>query len=96
MKKTTKGFRGFKEINTVYYDPAVISIAEMEAAGLGDTFDAAFVRDENRTDYVAGGCFGDSDTYRSAQDTLMGLDSPAFGITNRRWAEQILDLWEGT
>ena len=32
VKKITKGFRGFKEINTVYYDPAVISIAEMEAA----------------------------------------------------------------
>ena len=26
-----KGFKGFKEINTVYYDPAVITIEEMEA-----------------------------------------------------------------
>jgi hypothetical protein len=27
-----KGFRGFKEINTVYYDPALITIEEMEKA----------------------------------------------------------------
>ena len=32
VKKVTKGFRSFKEINTVYYDPAVITIEEMEAA----------------------------------------------------------------
>jgi hypothetical protein len=28
----TKGFRSFKEINTVYYDPTVITIEEMEGA----------------------------------------------------------------
>ena len=27
-----KGFRHFKEINRVYYDPAAITIGEMEAA----------------------------------------------------------------
>jgi len=27
-----KGFRNSKEINTVYYDPSVITIEEMEAA----------------------------------------------------------------
>ena len=32
VKKVEKGFRGFKEINTVYYDPAVITIEEMETA----------------------------------------------------------------
>ncbi len=32
MKRVEKGFRYFKEINTVYYDPAVITIEEMEAA----------------------------------------------------------------
>ena len=32
VNKVTKGFRGLKEINTVYYDPAVITTAEMEAA----------------------------------------------------------------
>ena len=32
MKRVEKGFRYFREINTVYYDPAVISVEEMEAA----------------------------------------------------------------
>ncbi len=32
INKIEKGFHGFKEINTVYYDPAVITTAEMEAA----------------------------------------------------------------
>ena len=32
VKKVEKGFRYFKEINTVYYDPAVITIEEMERA----------------------------------------------------------------
>jgi len=32
VKKVEKGFRYFKEVNTVYYDPAVIVIEEMEAA----------------------------------------------------------------
>jgi hypothetical protein len=27
-----KGFRDFKEINTVYYDPAKITVEEMEEA----------------------------------------------------------------
>ena len=32
VKKVEKGFRGSKEINTVYYDSEVITIEEMEAA----------------------------------------------------------------
>ena len=32
VKRVEKGFRHFKEINTVYYDPAVITIEEMETA----------------------------------------------------------------
>jgi len=31
VKRVEKGFHKFKEINTVYYDPAVITIEEMEA-----------------------------------------------------------------
>jgi len=30
VKRVEKGFRLFKEINTVYYDPATITIGEME------------------------------------------------------------------
>ena len=32
MKRVDKGFRNFKEINTVYYDPKVITVEEMEMA----------------------------------------------------------------
>jgi hypothetical protein len=32
IKTVKRGFYGFKEINTVYYDPAVITIEEMVAA----------------------------------------------------------------
>jgi hypothetical protein len=32
VKRVEKGFSGFKETNTVYYDASVISIKEMEAA----------------------------------------------------------------
>ncbi len=78
------------------YDPMIdVWIEEMNAAGLGETIDPAGIREANRTGYVAGGCFGEPKTFRSAEDTLMGFESPAFGITNRRWAEQILGLWEG-
>jgi hypothetical protein len=30
VTRVEKGFRNFKEINTVYYDPKVITIEEME------------------------------------------------------------------
>jgi len=32
VKRVEKGFHNFKEINTVYYNPTVITIKEMEAA----------------------------------------------------------------
>ena len=32
VKRVEKGFHYFKEINTVYYDPAFITIEEMESA----------------------------------------------------------------
>ena len=32
VSKVTKGFRYFREINTVYYDPTVITVEEMEEA----------------------------------------------------------------
>jgi copper chaperone CopZ len=32
IRKVDKGFRRFREINTVYYDPNVITIEEMEKA----------------------------------------------------------------
>ena len=32
IRKVGKGFRTFREINTVYYDPNVVMIEEMEKA----------------------------------------------------------------
>ncbi len=32
VKRVEKGFRNSKEINTVYYDPSVITVEEMETA----------------------------------------------------------------
>ena len=32
VKSVERGFRNAKEIDTVYYDPAVITVEEMEAA----------------------------------------------------------------
>jgi hypothetical protein len=32
VNKVERGFRGFREVNTVYYDPGVITIEEMEMA----------------------------------------------------------------
>lgn len=32
VKKVERGFRDFKEINTVYYDPAIVTVEEMEQA----------------------------------------------------------------
>jgi hypothetical protein len=32
VKRVDKGFRNFKEINTVHYNPKVITVEEMETA----------------------------------------------------------------
>lgn len=32
IRRVTSGWKGFREINTVYYDPSEISIKEMEKA----------------------------------------------------------------
>lgn len=32
VKKVEKGFHGFREINTVFYDPAKVTVDEMERA----------------------------------------------------------------
>lgn len=79
------------------YDPMVdVWADEMRAAGLGHLVgDVEQLRDTNRTAFVDTGCFGFPSTYRSAEDTLMGFNFPAFGVTNRLWMESVLDLWTG-
>jgi len=32
VRRVEKGFRGFREINTVLYDPSLVTVPEMEAA----------------------------------------------------------------
>ncbi|WAB81850.1 hypothetical protein OVN18_02170 [Microcella daejeonensis] len=69
---------------------------EVTSAGFGPTrAELVRMRDENRTAYVAEGCFGVPGSVRSTADSIMGFNFPAFGVTNRRWAEQVLDLWTG-
>jgi hypothetical protein len=79
------------------YDPMIdVWAEELEAAGFGDRVgEIDFWRDQVRTDFIEGGCWGDPGSFRSAEDTLMGFNLPAFGLTNRRSAERILALWEG-
>jgi hypothetical protein len=79
------------------YDPMVdVWAAEMTAAGFSYLVgDIEELRDLVRIDYVEGGCFGDPGSIRATEDSLMGFNQPAFGLTNRRAADAILELWEG-
>lgn len=42
---------------------------------------------------VNGGCYGVEGSFRATQDSLMNRNIPVLGSVNRRWAEQILNLW---
>ena len=44
---------------------------------------------------VDGGCYGVPGSVRATVDSLMNSSIPVLGSQNRRWAEQILDLWTG-
>ena len=44
---------------------------------------------------VDGGCYDVPGSVRATWDSLMNRNFPVLGSVNRRWAEQILDLWEG-
>lgn len=44
---------------------------------------------------VDGGCYDVPGSVRATRDSLMNRNIPVLGSVNRRWAEQILDLWEG-
>jgi hypothetical protein len=79
-----------------YDDQVDYRAKEMKAVGFGITSEElAFMRQTNTTAYIAGGCFEVPGSIRSAEDTLMGFNFPAFGVTNRMQAEQVLDLWTG-
>ena len=44
---------------------------------------------------VDGGCYGVAGSYRATADSLMNSSIPVMGTQNRRWAEQVLELWAG-
>lgn len=79
------------------YDPMIdVWADELTAAGFGYlASDVERYRELNTTAYIDDGCFGDPGSVRSTEDSLMGFNLPAFGLTNRRSAERILGLWEG-
>lgn len=79
-----------------YDDQLDYRARQMREAGFGMSAAALErMRDTNRTAYVDGGCFGVDGSVRSAEDSLMGFNFPAFGVTNRQWGEYVLGLWTG-
>lgn len=79
------------------HDPMIdIWYDEMTAVGFGDRIaNRSYYQQLVTTDYIETGCFGVPGSIRSAQDTLMGFNTPAYGLTNRRRAEHIINLWSG-
>ena len=76
-------------------DPMVeVWAAEMDEAGfpIGEPADLEFFVEVSNVD---GGCYDVGGSVRATVDSLMNDDLPILGAVNRRWAEQILDLWEG-
>ncbi|MGI9613560.1 MAG: hypothetical protein ACR2QO_11655, partial [Acidimicrobiales bacterium] len=76
-------------------DPMVTTWAsEMESAGFL-LVDTDVLRERVRVTAVDGGCYGVPGSYRATEDSLMNTSIPVLGSVNRRWAEQVLDLWTG-
>lgn len=70
---------------------------ELEDAGLA--YDGSTERDLRRSvtvTYVHGGCYDRPRSYRATRDSLMNSEIPVLGSVNRRFAETVLDLWEGS
>lgn len=73
-----------------------IWIVEMRLAGFGNlVYEPEALREIVTTQLVEGGCFGDPGSYRSAEDTLMGFNFPAFGLTNKAWATAVIEQYSG-
>lgn len=70
---------------------------EIEALGLGfDEGTEADLRSSVAVTYVHGGCYARPRSYRATRDSLMNSEVPVLGSVNRRFAERILELWEGS
>ena len=76
-------------------DPMVTTWAsEMESAGF-PLVDTDVWRERVKVTAVGGGCYGVPGSYRATEDSLMNTSIPVLGSVNRRWAEQVLNLWTG-
>ena len=72
-------------------------MAELQEAGLAyDKLTERELRRSVRVAYVHGGCYDRSGSYRATYDSLMYGEIPVLGSVNRRFAEKILDRWDGS
>jgi hypothetical protein len=75
-------------------DPMVDTWAdEMNQAGF--PIDKTFLEGQVKVENVPGGCYAVATSARATKDSLMMSNMPVLGSVNRRWAQQIVDLWPG-
>ncbi len=74
---------------------ADVWLAEREEAGFPYPFPTSIVTEAVEVSNVGGGCYDVDGTVRATFDSLMNDGLPVLGSVNRRWAEEILDLWQG-
>lgn len=76
-------------------DPMLIDwIDEMEDAGFPVGAEDSW-REVIEVGAIDGGCYGVAGSARATVDSLMNSGIPVVGSVNRRWAEQVLALWDG-
>lgn len=76
-------------------DPMVdLWIAQMDEAGF-PVFDPEALEASVGVSNVDGACYGVDGSVRATFTSLMNDNIPVLGSVNRRWAEQILELWTG-
>jgi hypothetical protein len=77
-------------------DPMLnVWIDEMNEAGFPLNVDSDFSETQIEVGFVDGGCYGVSGSVRATIDSLMNTSLPVLGSVNRRWAEEVLQLWDG-
>lgn len=75
-------------------DPMMTTWAD-ETSEAGFPLDVGFLSEQVRVANVDGGCYGPTGSFRATTDSLMNGNMPVLGSVNRKWAQQILDLWAG-
>ena len=74
---------------------ADVWLAELEEAGFPYPFLTSIVTEAVEVSNVDGGCYDVDGSVRATFDSLMNDGFHVLGSVNRRWAEEILDLWQG-